>query len=191
MLDNTHELIERCIKHEEKAWSEFIDRFSGLVYYSARERLARSGLRFSVQDIQDIVQNVFVELWEKSRLGEVRDRNKIKAWLSIIGQTRALNFMRKKRERLLAEDELFKVGNIVSDNNEKNRSELEEELEKAMELFSPREKIVLKLNIVHGKTHKEIAEFMKIPINTVSTIIARKKHHLRKLLTRNSITSFF
>ena len=81
MIDNTHDLIERCIKREEKAWSEFIDRFSGLVYYSARERLRRNSFSFSEQDIQDIVQNVFVDIWEKSRLAEVRDRDRIKAWL--------------------------------------------------------------------------------------------------------------
>lgn len=182
MFNNTHELIERCIKREEKAWSEFIGRFSGLIYYSARERLKRSGFRFNSQDIQDIVQSVFVELWEKSRLSEVRDRNKIKAWLSIIGQTRALNFMRKKRERLLSEEELFKVEDMVSDKGEECRAELMEEVEKAVENFSPREKIILKLNIAHGKTHKEIADFMNIPVNTVSTIIARKKQVLRALL---------
>ena len=182
MFDDTHKLIELCIKREENAWTEFIRRFSGLVYYSARERLARNGFRFNEQDIQDITQNVFVEMWEKSRLSEVRDRHKIKAWLSIMSQTRALNYMRKKKERLLAEDELFRIENIVSDNGEANRLELAEELETAIKPFEPREKIILKLNIIHGKTHKEIAEFMKIPINTVSTIISRKKEHLRKLL---------
>ncbi|MBU1913332.1 MAG: sigma-70 family RNA polymerase sigma factor [Candidatus Omnitrophica bacterium] len=187
MFDDTHKLIELCIKREEKAWAEFIHRFSGLVYYSARERLARNGFRFSEQDIQDIAQNVFVEMWEKSRLSEVRERHKIKAWLSIVSQTRALNYMRKKKERLLTEDELFKVENIVSDNGEANRLELAEELEIAIEPFEPREKIILKLNIIHGKTHKEIAEFMKIPINTVSTIISRKKEHLRKLLRKEGV----
>jgi RNA polymerase sigma-70 factor (ECF subfamily) len=187
MFDNTNDLIERCIKREEKAWLEFIDRFSGLVYYSASQRLKRDGFRFNEQDVQDIVQNVFVDIWEKSRLAEVKERDKIKAWLSIIGQTRALNFMRKKKERLLAEDELFKVENIVSDDGEANRLELAEELETAIEPFEPREKIILKLNIIHGKTHKEIAEFMKIPINTVSTIISRKKEHLRKLLRKEGI----
>ncbi len=187
MFDDTHELIERCIRREEKAWLEFIRRFSGLVHYSARERLSRNGFRFSGEDIQDIVQNVFVEMWEKSRLSEVRDRRKIKAWLSVMSQTRALNYMRKKKERLLNEDELFKVENIVSDNGEENRLELAEELETAIEPFEPREKIILKLNIIHGKTHKEIAEFMKISINTVSTIISRKKGHLRELLKEEGI----
>lgn len=191
MFDDAHELIERCIKREEKAWSEFIRRFSGLVYYSARERLARSGFRFSAQDIQDITQNVFVEMWEKSRLSEVRERHKIKAWLSVMSQTRALNYMRKKKERLLAENELFRIENIVSDNGEDARLELAEELETAIEPFEPREKIILKLNIIHGKTHKEIAEFMKIPINTVSTIISRKKEHLRKLLRKEGCDEMF
>nr|MBU1327742.1 sigma-70 family RNA polymerase sigma factor [Candidatus Omnitrophota bacterium] len=186
MFDDTHDLIGRCIKREERAWSEFIDKFSALVYYSARERLKRNGFSFGEQDIQDIVQNVFIDIWEKSRLAEVRERDKIKAWLSIIGQTRALNFMRKKRERLLGEEELFKVENIVSDKGEEYRIELVEELEKAVEDFSPREKIILKLNMIHGKTHKEIADFMNMPINTVSTIIARRKELLRKLLSAQS-----
>jgi len=186
MFDNTHDMIERCIKREEKAWLEFINRFSGLVYYSASQRLRRDGFRFNEQDVQDIVQNVFVDIWEKSKLVEVRERDKIQAWLSIVGQTRALNFMRKKKERLLAEDELFKVENVVSDNGEADRLELAEELETAIKPFEPREKIILKLNIIHGKTHKEIAKFMKIPINTVSTIIARRNKFLRGILTNIS-----
>ena len=179
MFDDTRGLIERCIKREEKAWSEFINRFTGLVYYSARERLKRNGFSFSEQDIQDIVQNVFIDIWEKSRLAEVRERDKINAWLSIVGQTRALNFMRNKRERLLNSDELANVENIVVDKRGGAGPELIEELEKAIELFSPKEKIILKLNVVHGKTHKEIAGFMNMPVNTVSTIIARRKELLR------------
>lgn len=185
MFDDASELVRRCISREEKAWLEFIDKFSGLVYYSARERLKRSGFSFGEQDIQDIVQNVFIEIWEKSKLIEIRERHKIKAWLSVVSQTRALNFMRKKKERLLGEEELFKVENIVSDRREGYRIELEEELEKAIEGFSPREKIILKLSILEGRTHKEIAGFMKIPVNTVSTIIARKKEVLRKVLKNN------
>jgi RNA polymerase sigma-70 factor, ECF subfamily len=185
MFDDTSDLIGRCIKREEKAWSEFIDKFSGLLYYSAKERLKRSGFDFREQDVQDIVQDVFIDIWEKSRLTGVRDRHKIKAWLSIVGQTRALNFMRKRKERLLGEEELFKVENIVSDKGGEYRAELVEELEKAMEGFPPREKIILKLSILHGKMHKEIASFMNMPINTVSTIIARRKEFLRKTLSKH------
>jgi len=182
MFDDASGLIERCISREEKAWSEFIDRFSGLVYYSARERLGRSGIRFREQDIEDIAQDVFVEIWEKARLEEVRERNKIGAWISIMTQTRALNYMRSKKEFLLREDELYKIGNISSSNSGQRHKELIEELEKLIEPFPAREKVILKLNIIYQKAHKEIADFMGMPINTVSTIIARRKEFLRKRL---------
>ncbi|MFA5388900.1 MAG: sigma-70 family RNA polymerase sigma factor [Candidatus Omnitrophota bacterium] len=182
MFDNTHNLIERCIKREEKAWGEFIDKFSGLVYYSARERLRMGGFGFNEEDIRDIVQNVFVDIWEKSRLAEVRERNKISAWLSVVSQTRALNFMRRKKERLLKEEEIPGIDGIIFEDGSGHRAELIEEIEKAVENFSPKEKIILKLNIIYGKTHREIADFMKIPVNTVSTIIARRKKFLKRKL---------
>jgi len=183
MFDDAGRLIERCINREEKAWGEFIERFTGLVYYSAKERLKRSGFNFNDEDVRDIVQNIFLEIWERSLLADVRERHKINAWLSIMGQTRALNFMRKRRERTLTEDEMYKIDNLVSDTREgPGRNELEEALEKAIEDFPAKEKIVMKLNIVHGKKHREIAEFMNMPIHTVSTIIARRKELLRKKL---------
>ena len=175
-------LIERCVRGEEKAWGEFIKRFSGLLYYSARERLWRNGIAFTQEDIEDIVQAVFLEVLEKRRLEEVRERKKIAAWLSIMAQTRALNYMRQKKERLLHAEEFYKIDNIKVSSGGEISEELMVELEKATEGFDAREKIVLKLSIIYGKAHKEIARFMDIPINTVSTIIARKKKMLKEKL---------
>ena len=177
-----NDLIERCIRHEEKAWGEFIERFSGLLYYSARERLKRSSFPFRYQDIEDIVQVVFMEIWEKSLLEKVREREKIGTWLSIMAQTRALNYIRKKRERLLSYEESYKSDNIKVDRGAQLNEDMIERIESIVEDFDVRDKIVLKLSIIYGKTHREIAGFMNIPINTVSTIIARKKRIIREEL---------
>lgn len=182
MFEDIQRLVERCLIREEKAWQEFIGQFTGLLYRSARERLRRNGIAFTQEDLEDIVQSVFLEIWEKNRLGEVRDRKKIKAWLSIMAQTRALNHMRQKKERLLREDELFIIDNIKVNDNFQHKCELVTDLEEIIEGLEAREKIVLKLSVLYGKTHKDIARFMKIPINTVSTIIARKKKILKERL---------
>lgn len=169
-------LVERCIGREEKAWEEFVERFSGLLYYSARERLRRNGFIFCEQDIEDIVQIVFVEILEKGRLRQIREREKIGAWLSIMAQTRALNYMRKKKERLLHEDEHYRLDNI----QDMNIGEMGiKQMEHLIEGLSTRDKIILKLNMIYGKGHREIAGFMNIPINTVSTVIARRKKFLK------------
>jgi len=182
MLGDTQRLIERCIRREEKAWGEFIERFSGLLYYSAREKLKRSGIAFGQHDIEDIVQGVFLELWEKNRLRDVVDRKKITAWLSIVTQNRALNYVRQKKEKLLPEDEFYRIDSIKAESD--SSMLLADELGRAMEDFGAREKIVMKSSIIHGRTHKEIAGFMKIPINTISTIIARKKPILKRRLKK-------
>ena len=187
MFGDIQRLIERCIEREEKAWEEFVERFSGLLFYSARERLKRNGIAFSQQDLEDVVQTVFVEIWQGNKLKDVRDRKKIKAWLSIVAQTRALNQVYKKKERLLRENELYKIDNIKVEpgpGSGKDEEILARKLEEEIEDFEAREKIILKLSVIYGKKHREIACLMQIPVNTVSTIIARKKKVLRGRLKK-------
>ncbi len=183
MAEDCHDLIEQCIRNEEKAWGKFIERFSGLLYFSARERLKRNGFVFGKQDIEDIVQSVFLEIWEKRRLEEIRDRKKITAWLSIMAQTRALNYMmRRRKERLLREEEFYKIEDLKVDSPQEADDGLSLKLEGLIDGFDAREKIICRLNMIYGKKHREIAGFMKMSINTVSTIIARKKKLLRERL---------
>jgi len=176
MFRNINALIEGCIRREEKAWERFIEQFSGLLYYSAQERLKRSGIAFSLTDIEDIVQVVFLDIWEKEILNKIEKRDSIKAWLSIMAQTRAISYMRKKKERLLRKEELFRVGDIKVE----PLKDMMEQLEEKMEGFNARQKIILKWSIVYKKRHREIAGFMRLPVNTVSTIIARGKKALQK-----------
>ncbi|MFH1478858.1 MAG: sigma-70 family RNA polymerase sigma factor [Candidatus Omnitrophota bacterium] len=181
MPEDIQSLIARCIEYDHNAWGKFIERFSGILYYSARERLKRSGVSFSNEDIEDIVQSVFLEIWQKRRLEEVRDRDKIAAWLSIMAQTRAINYKKKLKYRLLNEDELNNIGN-VADKKPLYNSQAYSDFENIISEFNPKEKIVMTLSLMHGKTHREIASFTKLSINTVSTIIARKKKALKEKL---------
>ncbi|MFH1853880.1 MAG: sigma-70 family RNA polymerase sigma factor [Candidatus Omnitrophota bacterium] len=184
MLGDTQKLVECCIKRNRKAWEQFIKRFSGLLYYSAAERLKRNGILFGQQDLQDIVQGVLLELWERRRLEEVRERGRIKAWLSIVAQTRALNYMVRKKERLLSEEDFFRLDNLKADEPKDQGEDLFQALESLIRELAPREKLILKMNILHKKTHREIAGFMRLPVNTVSTIIAREKKSLGEKLKK-------
>lgn len=183
MFRDTERLIEGCIQRDDKAWETFIERFSGLLYFSATRRLRAGGFAFGQHDLEDIVQTVFLELLQNERLREVKDRKKIKAYLSIIAQTRALNYMRAKRERLLHEEEFDAVNRIASQEGSMVfNKDIESTLEDIIMDLDPKQKLVLKMRLLYKKTHKEIAQFMDIPVNTVSSIIARKKKILREKL---------
>ncbi len=179
-------LIEGCLNKDNKAWAIFVERFTGLIFYSVKKRLEAQNFRFAREDVEDIVQSIFLEIWRRGLLAQVRERKKIDAWLSIMSQNRAVDFIRKKRERLMSEDELKSFEKLLpaADDpiEELEKMEVWENLQEAVSSLSDRDKVVIELFIIYEKTHREIAEFMKLPINTVSTIIRRSKEKLKKFL---------
>ena len=42
-----------------------------------------------------------------------------------------------------------------------------------------KERIIISLNLIEEKTHKDIARMMRLPVNTISTIISRAKEKIR------------
>jgi RNA polymerase sigma factor (sigma-70 family) len=67
------ELVDRCLRGDDRAWSELVDRYGRLVYSIAR----RYGLDGS--DAGDLFQEVFTILYRK--LSTVRDASRLSSWI--------------------------------------------------------------------------------------------------------------
>lgn len=189
------ELVDRCIAKDKAAWSEFVFRFRPLVERCARIRLSRHNFSHAIEDIKDIVQGVFLDIWEKNKLELVKDQDKISGWISVVSQNAAISFIRSQakfsRQHSVCADEdggLNDILNILpSETNlslELAKDDLAQAVDKLIAALEPREKLILKLNIQHHQTHKEIADFLNIPLNTVSSILRRTMISLREDLKR-------
>lgn len=189
------ELVNRCVNKDKSAWSEFVPRFRPVVEKSVRARLARHNFPHTTEDIKDITQGIFLDIWEKNKLALVKDEDKITGWLAIVSQNTAIDYIRSQakfnRQRSVCADEdggLNDILNILpSETNlyqELAKEDLTETVDKLIEVLKPREKLILKLNIQHNQTHKEIAFFLNIPINTVSSILRRTMISLKEDLKK-------
>jgi len=180
-------LVEACVNRDEVAWSKFIKHFSGLVGWSALDRLRRWRIEFSNEDVEDIKQQVFLSIWEKRRLAEIKDKEKVESWLAIVAGNFAFNYARSRnRADFPLLESIFKQNSRIEDISDASdiysvleNSEIRNLMNNFIDKFPPRQKTVLTLNYFYEKKHKEIAEILKIPINTVSTIIKRAKDSLR------------
>ncbi|KPK41653.1 MAG: hypothetical protein AMJ78_04880 [Omnitrophica WOR_2 bacterium SM23_29] len=202
------ELIESCIKKDKRAWDIFVERYSKLVLWAIRDRLTRFRYDFDDDDVEDIHQEVFVSLWSGNKLTQIKDRRKIAGWIAMVAGNAAIDYFKKmKRQmppnaisifegtisgtedggRTLEELLLAKTGNP---SREFHLNELRAMLDATLESLAPKEKTVVTLNLLHGMKHREIAEALKLPINTVSTIMARTKDELRERLRRKGIEDF-
>jgi len=207
---NDRSLVSLCIEKDASAWSSFVDRFSNLIYWAIKDRLKRYNFQFVEQDVEDIYQELFVSLWEKNGLTEIKDRAKISSWLVMVAGNEAIDHFRKKKNegpRISASifqsvssdvgeaaEELMLTGTLSSSEDDPSRivylKELDRILEATIETLPPRERQAITLSFLYGKKHREIAQLLKISINTASTIIRRVRAKLRKELKKKGIKDF-
>lgn len=181
-------LVARCINRDRWAWHKFVERFSNLVFWAIKNKLKQSRYFYNQQDIEDIFQNVFISLWEKEKLRQVINRKDISAWLVILAVNCTYNYFRNKREVLFDKEVTPEDKNAAPSKMDVTvkQGTLSILLEETITSLPAREQIILKLNYLYDKTHLQISQILKIPANTVSSVIKRTKETLQKKLKGNN-----
>jgi len=181
------ELIKRCINKDKRAWDTFVQKYSKVVYWAIKKRLSMSDFSFHEEDVNDIFQEIFLSIIEGDKLLQIKNTKLIAGWLAMVSFNKAVDFMRNKirsKERFIHEESALK------DDTPRKRlcnKDLAGVIKIIMNSLSAKEKVIIRLNLLEGMTHKEIAHTTRLPINTVSTIIARTKEKLRRGLEKRGI----
>lgn len=169
----------------------FVKTYSHLVYTAIYRRLKGCGITLSQEEILDIRQEVFISIWKTKKLDAIRDPESIPYWIAIVSGNAAMQHMRKLRRiepenPILLCDKVEESGLIdlipsfgLSPSEEVNESELSGRIDDAIESLPVKEKLIIKLNLLHDKKYKEIAEILSLPVGTVSSCMKRAKNKLR------------
>ena len=185
------QLIKRCLKKDKKAWGLFVDKYSRLVYWAIRRRLAISKLEHNQVDIEDIFQEVFLTILKSEKLLQSKDLKNLSGWIAMVASSRTVDFMRRKisrREDLNLDSLVFKEDFDRQGIFDRDLTSLVREI---ISNLSDKERVIISLSLIEGKTHKEIAQILNVPMNTVSTVIARAKEKLKKELQNRGIGENF
>lgn len=152
-------------------------------------RLIFHALRFvdSQEEAEDIVSDVFYELWKKI---DCLDLNSgITAYLYRAVSTRALNVLRHKnvaavRIELLESINERRLEFITDDDTERyvESAEIGQKLHEAINELPERCRQVFILSYINGLKNKEIAEAMNTSVRTVDTQVYKALRFLRDKL---------
>lgn len=195
------ELISSCLNKDTAAWSEFVLRFKPLVENAVRARLNRHNFPHTLEDIKDIAQNILLNIWEQDKLQSVRNEDKITGWLVIVAQNAAIDYIRRHKNILrqsqsirTEEGDEFDLTETLISNSDPLSEALDKELldvlDSSLNALEPRARLILKLNLLHSLSHKEVAGFLRMPVDTVSTIIRRSLLKLRELLKKRGFSIY-
>lgn len=146
--------------------------------------LCRVALRFvnNEQEAEDIVQNLFVSVWEK-RTGYTDEIGAVGPYLRRAVRNRSLNFLRDQK-RIPVDDadipESMASGRLADD--DLNQDELRNRINHAIDALPERCRLVFVMSKIEEMSHKEIAEALDISPKTVENQMTRAYRFLREWL---------
>lgn len=160
-------ILQQVASGNADAVQRCIDTYGGLIWSMARKK----GL--GQQDAEDIVQDVFIELWKSAERYDP-DQASETAFVAMITRRRLIDRLRRKQRRPTTQVMIPEIHDVSNDEHRRLENKVEVAMtSKALEELKPKERYVLLLSTLQGMSHGQIAEHTGIPLGTVKTYIRR------------------
>lgn len=158
-------------------------------YYSFMCWCAGEVLGHNKHDVEDSVHNAMISIIENLECVDFSDKQRLKNFCGIVAKNKAINHQKRQSKNVIQTEDTV--------NLEIDQAEMPDEIVLGREtynvilreIFELDEKYrdVCVLRFVHGHREKDIASFLDIPENTVSTRISRAKKTLREALRKEGL----
>jgi len=161
------------------------------------DRLARYARRisnFGTEEIEDILQVVFIKVYQNLNSFDLTDKEvKFSSWIYRITHNHVVSEFRKKKARPEyfsgeINDEL--LNNLVSDLDLAKNTDfkyLKKNINRILARLDQKYREALVLKFLEEKDYKEISDILKKPMGTVATLINRAKKKFGEEVEKNNI----
>lgn len=180
----SHTILQRIAQRDQSAVAECLDAYGGLVWSLAERYLKPFG-----DDVEDAVQDIFVEIWRHAGRYDPAVASEA-TFIATITHRRLIDRRRRHGGRVaLPLERPSDVPNHASLGHD--RASVHDELDLARAAFAKLdrdEQQVLWYSLYHGIPHDRIADLIEVPLGTVKTRIRRGLARLRGFIagTRES-----
>ena len=172
------DLLKRCLAHQPGAWNDFVDRFLGLVYHVIHHTAHLRSTPVRAEDVEDLAAEVLLEIvaHDYAILRQFRGNSSLATYLTVISRRICVHELAR---RFASRDVQPPAQNANLDEVEDDRvprtSGLEslEEVEKLLSKLPSREREVVRLHYIEGRSYEEISTAMSIPVNSIGPILSR------------------
>lgn len=173
-------ILQRIAQGDQSAVAACLDEYANTIWSIANRYLAPLG-----EDVEDAVQEVFVEVWKSAGRYDPSLGSE-PAFIATIAHRRLIN-----RQRRAASRRTVALANVAEPGRVevKDHTSLRDEARAAaiaFEKLEDDEKHLLWLSIHKGLTHERIAQETSLPLGTVKTRIRRGLIRMREMLAGRS-----
>jgi RNA polymerase sigma-70 factor (ECF subfamily) len=179
------ELLKRCLNHEPGSWNEFVDRFLGLIYHVINQASHLRSVTLRPEDGEDLAADILLQIVinDYAVLRQFRKESSLATYLTVIARRICVQELAK---RAAAREVQAPGDNAVAPEpalEEQPRGAVGldtlEEVAKLLQKLPSRERKVVRLFYLEGRTYEEISTQLDIPVNTIGPILSRARKKLR------------
>ncbi|MBU8920388.1 MAG: sigma-70 family RNA polymerase sigma factor [Bacteroidales bacterium] len=178
-------LVERCLKGDEKAFEELLVKYRGPVF-SICMRMVKNPM-----DAEDLAQDVFIRTFNV--LDRYNPSYPFSSWLYRITSNLCIDFIRRRKSGVVSLDEPVSgsdgemsrqiPADTIDPDREMENREMMEVLEQAIADLPEHYRIIVILRHQEQLSYEEISDNLGIPLGTVKARIHRARNMIKEIFT--------
>ena len=179
-------LLQRCLSHSPGAWNDFVDRFLGLIYHVVQHTAHLRSMPLRAEDVEDLAAEVLLQIVaaDYAVLRQFRGESSLATYLTVIARRICVHELagRAAAKEVQPQANGREVEGAETEESRKSRLGLEslEEVEKLLGRLPSRERQVVRLYYLEGRSYEEISTELNVPVNSIGPILSRARKKLRK-----------
>ena len=179
------DLLKRCLNREPGSWNDFVDRFLSLIYHVIGYTAHLRSVRVGPEDVEDIAAEILLKIVANDFrvLREFRGHASLATYLTVVARRICVRELARRQE---VKDQIqrgeSRVPEEAPDDAPAAQKGIEslEEVEKLLRRLSGRERDIVRLYYLEGRTYEEISTETDVPVNTIGAVLSRARKKLRE-----------
>ncbi|MBL8863984.1 MAG: sigma-70 family RNA polymerase sigma factor [Planctomycetia bacterium] len=181
------DLLHRCLKKQPGAWNDFVDRYLSLIYHVIGYTAHLRSAKVNAEDVEDIAAEVLLQIVadDYKVLRQFRGNASLSTYLTVIARRICVHELTRRQ----AVREAIRKGEArvddVPDSAEGSIAEIKslerlDEVDRLLRKLSGKEREIVRLFYLEGRTYEEISTETGVPVNTIGAVLSRAREKLRK-----------
>ena len=174
MGDISKDVIDRAAEGDIRAFEEIYRKTSAFVYNVA------SRITNNSADADEVTQDVFMKVYRK--LGEFNFLSSFKTWVYRITVNTAINYKKAVEKHITQRSDYDSTLRGVSTKEEArgniDKQDKKKQVSVLLDILNPDQRACIVLREIQELNYKEIADILRVNINTVRTRLKRARQRL-------------
>jgi RNA polymerase sigma-70 factor (ECF subfamily) len=177
------DLLRRCLSHQPGAWNDFVDRFLGLIYHVVHHTAHLRSTPIRPEDTEDLAAEVLLQIVanDYAVLRQFRGSSSLATYLTVIARRICVHALSSRTPPREVQTTNNTVPEPAAEEEPHKAQGLEslEEVEKLLSKLPSKEREVVRLYYLEGRTYEEISTDLNVPVNSIGPILSRARKKLR------------